>query len=105
MSNTSLPEPAFGRLDVDEGRGQWIESRNGQPDYDAEQMHAHAAAVTREKDARIKVLEGALLKVARMAEALKREYSMDPDSPQAIRNAQYMNISYAARAALGDKNG
>lgn len=42
----------------------------------------------------------ALLKVARMAEDLKKPCGMDPESPQAIRNAQYMNISYAARAAI-----
>lgn len=45
-------------------------------------------------------LQAALLQVARMAEALKRDCGMDPESPQAIRNAEYMNISYAARAAL-----
>lgn len=49
---------------------------------------------------RVRVLREALLDVARKAEALKRECGMDPESPQAIRNAQYMNISYAARAAL-----
>ena len=42
----------------------------------------------------------ALLIVARMAEDLKKPCGMDPESPQAIRNAQYMNISYAARAAI-----
>ena len=42
----------------------------------------------------------ALLIVARMAEGLKKPCGMDPESPRAIRNAQYMNISYAARAAI-----
>lgn len=42
----------------------------------------------------------ALLNVARMAENLKKPCGTDPESPQAIRNAQYMNISYAARAAI-----
>ena len=42
----------------------------------------------------------ALLKVARMAEDLKKPCGTDPESPQAIRNAQYMNISYAARSAI-----
>lgn len=42
----------------------------------------------------------AMLIVARMAEDLKKPCGMDPESPQAIRNAQYMNISYAARAAI-----
>ena len=41
-----------------------------------------------------------LLKVARMAEALKRECGVNPESPQAIRNGEYMNISYVARAAI-----
>lgn len=40
-----------------------------------------------------------LLHVARMAEDLKRECS-DPESWQAARNTQYMNISYYARAAI-----
>jgi hypothetical protein len=35
-----------------------------------------------------------------MAEALKRECGMNPESPQAIRNGEYMNISYVARAAI-----
>lgn len=47
-----------------------------------------------------KELLKALLKVARMAEDLKKPCGMEPDSPQAIRNAQYMNISYAARDAI-----
>ena len=42
----------------------------------------------------------ALLNVARMAENLKKPCGTDPESPQAIRNAQYMNISYVARAAI-----
>lgn len=45
-------------------------------------------------------LLAALLQVARMAESLKRECGMDPESPQAIRNGEYMNISYEARAAI-----
>ena len=52
---------------------------------------------------RAMVLEDALLRVARMAEALKKDCGMDPESPQAVRNGQYMNISYAARAALEQK--
>lgn len=50
-------------------------------------------------------LREALLGAARSAEALKRDCGMDPESPQAIRNAQYMAISYAARAALEHKHG
>ncbi len=43
----------------------------------------------------------ALRNLARMAEALKEPCSADdPESCQAIRNGKYMNISYAARAAI-----
>jgi len=42
----------------------------------------------------------ALLDCARKAEALKKECGMDPESPQAIRNSQYMAISYTAHAAI-----
>lgn len=45
-------------------------------------------------------LLAALLDVARRAEALKRPCGMDPESAQAIRNSQYMSLSYAARAAI-----
>lgn len=48
--------------------------------------------------------DAALLKVARMAEALKLDCGMDPESPQAVRNAEYMNISYVARAAMNKEN-
>ena len=47
-----------------------------------------------------KDLLDALLNVARMAENLKKPCGTDPESPQAIQNTQYMNISYAARAAI-----
>ena len=50
-------------------------------------------------------LLGSLLKVARMAEALKKDCGMDPESKQAIRNGEYMNISYAARAAIAKAEG
>lgn len=55
-------------------------------------------------------LRHALLDTARRVEWLKRECGMDPESPQAIRNSEYMSISLAARAALlpdnaGDKRG
>ena len=54
--------------------------------YDADQLHAHAAAVSAAKDARIKVLEEQLA-VAAM---------------QLINAIGYIE---EARAALGDKNG
>lgn len=50
-------------------------------------------------------LRAALLQCARQAEALKRECGMDPESPQAIRNAQYQAISTTAHIALGTIRG
>lgn len=34
-----------------------------------------------------------LLRVARMAEALKQPCGMDPESPQALRNSRYADIA------------
>ena len=45
-------------------------------------------------------LRSALLKCARMVEALKKECGIDPESKQAMINQSYMNISYVARAAI-----
>ena len=59
-----------------------------------------SAANLRALLADLDAMRGALLKIARMAEDLKKPCSMDADSPQAIRNGQYMNICYAAHAAL-----
>lgn len=50
-------------------------------------------------------LRAALLRCARQAEALKRECGMNPESPQAIRNAQYQSISTTAHIALGTIRG
>jgi hypothetical protein len=50
-------------------------------------------------------LRAALLRCARMAEALKRDCGMDPESPQAVRNLQYQAISTAAHIALGTIQG
>jgi len=47
-----------------------------------------------------KVLQEALLNIARKAEALKKECGADPESPQAIRNGRYMHLVYLAHAAL-----
>jgi hypothetical protein len=85
-----LPEPAFGFLVVSEETGQWIESRAGEAAFDADNLHAHAAAVSAAKDARIKVLEDAL----RMALAELDEL------PVWSNTGHVCNI---ARAALGDK--
>lgn len=61
---------------------------------------AHAALV-----AEVARLRGALLECARLADALKRPCSDYPDSVQAVRNAQYANISAAAHIALGTIRG
>lgn len=130
MSNTPLPAPwdycyewdgPFGTRKFSAASHNGSRPDRSVPIYTPDQMHTHAAAVTAAKDAeiaglraellksladnaalreRVKVLEDALLRVARMAEALKKDCGMDPESPQAVRNGQYMNISYAARAAL-----
>ena len=50
--------------------------------------------------AEIHKLRAALLTCARQAEALKRECGMDPESAQAMRNAQYQAISTTAHIAL-----
>ena len=55
-----LPEPAFGFLVVSEETGQWIESRAGEAAFDADNLHAHAAAVSAAKDAEIAGLRAAL---------------------------------------------
>ena len=49
------------------------------------------------------VSEAALRQIARAIEGLKRECGMDPESPQAIRNAQYMSLAYAVRK-LGESH-
>ena len=53
----------------------------------------------------IERLRAALLTCARQAEALKRDCGMDPESPQAVRNAQYQSISTTAHIALGTIQG
>jgi hypothetical protein len=58
-----------------------------------------AAAAERER------LHAALLRCARQAEALKRDCSADPESPQAVRNSQYQSISTTAHIALGTIRG
>ena len=53
----------------------------------------------------IKRLRAALRTCAQQAEALKRACGMDPESAQAIRNAQYQSISTTAHIALGTIKG
>lgn len=66
-----------------------------------DRLRAELAALRAERDA----LKTTLLVCARQAEALKRDCGMDPESPQAIRNAQYQNISTTAHIALGTIRG
>lgn len=84
---------------------EFAEPRNGQSgkiEYEvADVILALFADESRERD----TLRAALLSCARQAEALKRECGIDPESPQAIRNAQYQNISTTAHIALGTIQG
>lgn len=48
------------------------------------------------------VSEAELLRIARLIEGLKQECGMDPESPRAIRNGQYMSIAYAVRALFAN---
>lgn len=73
----------------------YIMSFDEQPDGDP---HGECAA-------EIAKLRNALLRCARMAEALKRPCSEDPESTQAVRNAQYQAISTTAHVALGTIKG
>lgn len=54
----------------------------------------------REALAACEVKDAALLRGARRAEELKKPCGMDPESKQAIRNGEYMNVSYFLREAL-----
>jgi len=82
MSNTPLP-PIVERAD---------EHYHGEGLADA--VHAHAAAVTAAKDARIKVLEDALVEVL--------EFQSAPTQPTIHDWGCWRRVLHA-RAALGDK--
>jgi hypothetical protein len=69
-------------------------------DWGVEQRRAAFAAIDA-MQADIDRLRKALLDCARKAEALKRDCGMSPESPQAVRNAQYQDISTTAHIALG----
>ena len=95
MSNTPLPAPwdycyewdgPFGTRKFSAASHNGSRPDRSVPIYTPDQMHAHAAAVSAAKDARIKVLEDQLA-VAAM---------------QLINAIGYIE---EARAALGDKNG
>ena len=82
-----------------------IDEQSSSLGYEDEEALAEQLARDANLRAENERLREALLGAARSAEALKRDCGMDPESPQAIRNAQYMAISYAARAALEHKHG
>lgn len=95
MNNTPLPAPwdycyewdgPFGTRKFSAASHNGSRPDRSVPIYTPDQMHAHAAAVSAAKDARIKVLEEQLA-VAAM---------------QLINAIGYIE---EARAALGDKNG
>ena len=65
--------------------------------HHADVLNTMATEIARRHDA----LRAALLECARMAEALKRPCGEDPESAQAVRNAQYQAISTTAHIALG----
>ena len=77
--------------------------------YDADQLHAHAAAVSAERDARIKVLEDALTKIDAIRNDIIGRQKIGWSSHvyplvAALDEAGYPGMEYeAARAALGDK--
>ena len=122
MSNTiPLPEPiawlfrtlpAGGSWELalsdDAGKPPW-NARSEKPLYTADQMHAHAAAVSAAKDARIKVLEDALTKIDAIRNDIIGRQKIGWSSHvypmvAALDEAGYPGMEYeAARAALGDK--
>lgn len=80
---------------------QKYRSFDSDPDGALDALRTAVERLVAERDA----LRGALLSCARKAEALKRECGMDPESPQAIRNGQYQDISTTAHIALGTIRG
>lgn len=70
-----------------------------------DRLFLELSQVTQATTAKELALRAALLTCARQAEALKRECGMDPESAQAVRNAQYQAISTTAHIALGTIRG
>lgn len=120
MSNTiPLPEP-IGEIvgvrltpkDTREFWGYFAKGFEGMEKvrvHTADQMHAHAAAVSAAKDARIKVLEDALSKIDAIRNDIIGRQKIGWSSHvyplvAALGEAGYPGMDYeAARAALGDK--
>jgi hypothetical protein len=92
-----------------------LEAKLEQRDAEIQRQYACITShnnITREAEAkleqseeRVRELKSALLQIARKAEALKRPCGEDACSPQAIRNAEYMSLSYSARAAINKESG
>ena len=80
------------------GTASMLRSLSDQVEALTAQLDSYSMALNETKAER-NSYKAELLHVARMAEDLKRECS-DPESWQAARNTQYMNISYYARAAI-----
>ena len=99
MSNTPLPAPwdycyewdgPFGTRKFSAASHNGSRPDRSVPIYTPDQMHAHAAAVTAERDARIKVLGEALADLLSLYD-------------QRIPLRERPTTWEAARAALGDK--
>lgn len=91
MPNDTIPLP---EPDGSVWVGGWV-----QKGWIGKSMHAHAAAVTAAKDARIKVLEDALRKACDDMEGWGLY------APEYFREKHdFVGDVEAARAALGDKN-
>ena len=97
---------------MSEETGQWIESRAGEAAFDADNLHAHAAAVTAAKDAEIAQLRAdntrlqnevvmPLRERVRVLEDALRMALAELDELPGWSNTGH--ICNAARAALGDK--
>lgn len=105
MTAWEVVEPKY-RLQSVEQRLNELRSAtyNGKACYEVRALidASTVAAIKAERDAalaRVAELEAAALEGARRIESLKRECS-DPESPIAIQNARYMNVSYFLRSAL-----
>ena len=80
-----------------------IESQKAYAQEWSDTLHEYTTANNALRE-RVKELEQSLLDVARLVEGLKQPCSMDPESPQAIRNGTYMSIGLIARTAIGEQS-
>lgn len=73
--------------------------------HDDKSIGDEAADAIEQLQVDIEMLRASLRTCAQQAEALKRDCGMNPESAQAIRNAQYQSISTTAHIALGTIKG